>query len=148
MSSLFGGSQQSSSSSNQAFGYLKNLLGGNVSAGTNAVNSLSNNLGSFQNYKNNSGFDFALNQGTRQLSGSAAANGLLNSGSTAKGIANYETGLGQQTYNNYLGQLGNLAGLGNQSAGIIGGAGATSQSQGSSQGSAMNGLFGSSGLFG
>lgn len=143
MSFLFGGSKSSSSSSNQAFPWLKSVLSGGVQTGANALGSLGNILGQgFDAFKKNSGFDYTLNAGDRAISGSAAARGLLNSGSTGKALANYESNLGNQTYGNYLGQLGQLAQLGNQSAGVIAGAGQQSTGKGSSTGGLLPALFG------
>jgi hypothetical protein len=57
-------------------------------------------------------------------------------------LAGYESNLGNQTYQNYLGQLSNLAQLGNQGAGIIAGAGQTSSGTGKSSGGLLPALFG------
>lgn len=143
MSFLFGGSKSKSSSNNQAFPWLQNILGSGVQTGANALNTLGGALsGGFDAFKKNSGFDYALNTGQRNISGSAAARGLLNSGSTGKALAGYESNLGNQTYQNYLGQLGNVAQLGNQGAGVIAGAGQQSTGSGSSTGGLLPALFG------
>lgn len=62
----------------------------------------------YQNYLNSTGYKFQLGQGTQAIAGSAAAKGILNSGSTAKALAGYGQGLAGQSFNNYLGQLGSL----------------------------------------
>ena len=143
LGSLFGGSKSKSSSSNQAFGYLKDALAGTVSGGTNAFSQLSDLLGGgFDQYKNDAGFNYALNTGTRNIAGGAAAKGLLNSGSTSKALANYESNLGNQYYNNYLDKLQSLVTGGLQGAGIIAGAGQTSTSSGKSNGGILSSLFG------
>lgn len=132
---LFGGgsdkSQQTSSSSNQAFNLLKNPLQSAVSGGVNNFNSLSDTLGrGFDDYKRNAGFDFALNRGQQGITGNAASRGLLNSGSTMKSLAEFETGLGNQTYGNYLDRLKGSADLGITGAGgVLAGTGAVSSGQ-------------------
>lgn len=65
----------------------------------------------FQNYLNSTGYQFQQQQGTAALTGSAAARGILNSGSTAKALTNYGQNLASTTFNNYL---GNLSGLNTQ----------------------------------
>ena len=62
----------------------------------------------FNNYLNSTGYQFQQQQGTNALEGSAAAKGILNSGSTAKALTQYGQGLAGQSFNNYLGQLQGL----------------------------------------
>lgn len=173
---LFGGSDQSSSSQqqsnssssstsgNNAFGFLKDSLGGNVQTGTNAMSSIAALLGqggdqagadaAFKNYLGSSGYNFALDQGMRAITGSKAAGGLLNSGSTLKALTGFGQNLGNQGFNNYLTQLQSLVGNGLQSANTISGAGnfsnaqstssstGTSTSKGNQQNGIIPGLFG------
>lgn len=144
---LFGGSSNSSTqqSSNRAWDVLKDPLSGAVGTGVNALGSLNDIIGQgFDAYKKNAGFDFLLNKGTRDISGSAASKGLLNSGSTAKGIANYETNLGNTMYGNWLDRISNVAQLGLGAGNTLVGAGGVSS--GTSKGSSNNGILG--GLFG
>jgi hypothetical protein len=49
--------------------------------------------------ENTPGYQFALGQGTRAVNNQAAASGLNLSGAQLKGIADYSTGLADQTYN-------------------------------------------------
>ena len=72
-----------------------------------------NGLG-FQNYQQSTGYNNILNDAMRGVSGSAAARGLLNSGSTARALQTRASQLGQQSYGNYLQQLlgGSQAALG------------------------------------
>lgn len=86
----------------------------------------------FNNYLNSTGYQFQLGQGTSAITGSAAARGILNSGSTAKALTNYGQNLASTTFNNYLGQLGGLnsqqqgsANLGVNAAEATGAAGTT-----------------------
>jgi hypothetical protein len=149
---LFGGSKSKNSSqassSNRAWDMLKDPLSGMLGGGVNAFNSLAGILGGgFDDYKKNAGFDFQLNKGTRDISGSAASRGLLNSGATAKALAKYETDLGSTMYNNWLDRLAGAAGLGLQGGNTLVGAGQQSTSSSVGKGtSSGNGILGT--LFG
>lgn len=77
--------------------------------GTQPITSTTQN--GFDNYLNSTGYKFQADQGTRAITGSAAARGLLNSGSTAKALTSYGQNLASTTFNNYL---GNLSGLNTQ----------------------------------
>jgi hypothetical protein len=160
MSSIFGGSQQqsqsTSSSSNQAYPYLQQALGGNVSNGSNAGNQLASMLGlngtpaqatGFNNFRNSTGYQFGLNQGIQSITGNAATQGLLNSGSTLKALDTYGQNYANTQYGNYTSMLQNLLSGGNTSASVIGGAGNVYNSQstgsGSSNGGGIGGAIGS-----
>lgn len=140
LSALFGGSDQKSSSSNKAFPFLQGALSPAVSAGTGAVSTLSDNLGSFADYKKNAGFDNALNYGADAITGNAAAQGLLRSGSTKKSLGNMITSLTGQYYDNFLNHVGQLGQLGLGAAGTLAGAGQESHGSGSSTGGIIPGL--------
>lgn len=165
MSAIFGapsksdqGSQQSSSSSNQAYPMLSQALGGQVNNGTTASNGLSAMLGlggdtdaqnkAFSNWQNSTGYQFGLNQGTQAITQNAAAKGLLNSGSTAKALDTYGQQYANTQYGNYTGQLQNLVNSGNQAAGVIGSTGQQSQSQGTSNSSSTGEKKGAGGFLG
>lgn len=77
--------------------------------GTAPITNATNN--GFTNYLNSTGYNFQRDQGTQALTGSAAARGILNSGSTAKELTKYGQNLASTTFNNYL---GNLSGLNTQ----------------------------------
>lgn len=143
MSSIFGGSQskQSSNSSNQAYPYLQGALSPQVSTGGAASSQIGNLLGlnggpaqtqGFDAFRQGTGYQFGLNQGTDSITGNAATQGLLNSGSTLKALDTYGQNYANTQYQNYLNPLQNLVNSGNQAAGIVGGAGNVSQSSGSS----------------
>jgi hypothetical protein len=154
MSSIFGGTQQQNSSSNQAYPMLSSALSPQVSNASSGSNQLSNMLGlngnqgqnqAFQNWQNSTGYQFGLNQGSQAITGNAAATGLLNSGATAKALNTYGQNYANTQYGNYTNQLQGLISGGNQAAGTIAQAG--QQSQGSSQsnngglGGAIGGLL-------
>jgi hypothetical protein len=159
VSNLFGGnffggskSSTSSSSSNQAYPYLQGALGGTVSNGTGAGNQIANMLGlngaqaqnqGFNNWRNSTGYQFGLQQGVDSITGNAATQGLLNSGSTLKALDTYGQNYANTQYGNYVNQLQGLLGSGLQGAGILGSAGYTSQSQGTSSSAPQGGGAGS-----
>jgi hypothetical protein len=152
---VFGGggsSQQSTSqqtatsqSGNQAYPWAMNALAPSVSAGQGATSLISALLGAggdtgaadaaFKNYLGSSGYNFMMDQGTRALTGNAATKGLLHSGGTLKAVSDFGQKTGTQYFNNYLTNLGALAGLGQNAANSIIGAGqyGTSSSTGTSQ---------------
>lgn len=67
-------------------------------------------------YANTPGYQFAVQQGQNAINRQAAASGNLYSTSTLAGLSQYNTGMASQNYNNYVGQLMSMAGLGNQAA--------------------------------
>lgn len=62
----------------------------------------------FNNYLNSTAYNFQLGQGQNAINSNAAAKGLMQSGGTAKALTQYGQNLAGTTFNNYLGQLGNL----------------------------------------
>jgi hypothetical protein len=93
------GNQIISSSANQAQGYLAPYENGGQT-GLNAEQKMVSNPSSFNmaNFYSDPGYQFQLQQGNQAIQRSAAARGGLMSGGTAKGIAQYTTGLANQTY--------------------------------------------------
>lgn len=152
MGGILGGSKQKSqsSSSNQAFQYLKDTFSPLTSfagSGANALQALlSGDTSGFENYKRATGFDAMAEQGSRGITGNAAASGLLRSGSTAKALQNYGTQLQNQYAGSYMDRLLNLANLGLGAGQLISGAGQTSNS--TSSGKSKNGLGGLIGTVG
>jgi len=66
----------------------------------------------FQNYLDSAGYKTQLNSGIDALNSNAAARGMLKSGATLKATQRFGSGLGQQYFNNYIGQLMNSANMG------------------------------------
>lgn len=152
MSSIFGGSKQSSTqqsvSNNQAFPYLQGALGGGIQQGGQAGSMLGNLLGlnggpaqtqGFQNFRDSTGYQFGKQQGMDSITGNAATQGLLNSGGTLKALDTYGQNYANTQYGNYTGLLQNQVNSGLQGAGVLAGAGQQSMSTGSSSGSSNNG---------
>lgn len=86
----------------------------------------------FKNYLNSTGYNFQMKQGTDAVTGSAAARGLLNSGSTGKALTTFGQGLAANSFNNYLGHLNTLSSGGQTSLGQVATAG-TQGGQGAAQ---------------
>lgn len=78
----------------------------------------------YQNYLTSTGYQGQMEAGQQAVTGSAAARGLLGSGSTAKALTRFGQQLGAQSFNNYLGQLQGVAGMGLQAGGLMGQVGA------------------------
>lgn len=154
MSDIFGGSKQSaqSTSTNQAFPQLSSALGGTIGNGGNASSMIASLLGlnggdqqnqGFQNFRNSTGYQFGLNQGTQSITGNAATQGLLNSGGTLKALDTYGQNYANTQFQNYMNPLQGLLTSGIQGAGVLAGAG--QQSQSNSKGSSTNGAGGAIG---
>lgn len=143
MSAIFGGSKQSSTSSNQAYPYLRQELSGQVNNGNGANNLIAGLLGTggdpaaaasgLQAFRNSAGYQSQLDTGLDAINSNAAARGLLNSGSTLKGLTRYGQELGSSFYDKYLNNLFQQNSQGLQAAGIIGGAGGQSTQKSSSK---------------
>ena len=153
MGSLFGGNKQSStsssSSSNQSYDFLKNQFGGLTGMATSGADAfqklLSGDTSGFDAYKKATGFDAMAEQGSRGITGNAAAGGLLRSGGTGKALQSYGQQIQDQASGNYFDRLMQQAGMGFNAGNLLSGAGNVSKSESSSSGKSKNGL---GGLFG
>jgi hypothetical protein len=93
-------------------------------ANTGAYDALTNpNSTAFKNYLSSTGYNFQKQQGTAAITGSAAARGLLGSGSTAKALSQYGNNLASTGFDNYLSHLGDISKQGLEASGQIGEAG-------------------------
>lgn len=63
------------------------------------------------------GYQFAVDEGTRALEGSAAASGNLRSGATMKALQDRGVGMANQEYGNWMNRLSGIAGMGQAAAG-------------------------------
>ena len=135
-------SRQKSTSSNQAFGFLKDQLGGSVASVGNSINGigdlLSGNTSGFDAFKRAIGFDRTMADGMAGITGAGAARGLLRSGSTGKALTSYGQQLQNQTADDYIKSLLGMGQMGLGAAQTIGGAGQTSESSGKSKGLQLN----------
>jgi hypothetical protein len=90
---------------------LLNALGlGGASGNQSALTSL----------QNSPGFQFTQQQGDNAINAAAAANGTLNSGNQLTALSNYNQGLANTTYNNYVSQLQPFLSAANSAASGIG----------------------------
>lgn len=131
-----------SSSSNVNNDLIKSTYGGTMQNGVTANNYLTSMLtgtgntgaanAGYQNYLQMAGYQPAMTELSRNITGQGAASGLLNSGSTAQALETKGAELNNSFYNNYLQQLSGLSGLGQQAGGLVANAGQTSQSTGGS----------------
>lgn len=79
----------------------------------NALLGLGGEAPDFDLFRSTPGYQFALDEGQRAIDRSAAARGGLVSGNTLAELTRYGTGLADQTFQNYLGNV-----LGLQSQGV------------------------------
>lgn len=86
----------------------------------------------FQRYMDSTGYQFRFDEGMDAITGSAAARGLLDSGATARGLQSFGQNIGSQEFQNYLAQLGGLAGTGIETSMNIGGLGSSAGMSGAS----------------
>lgn len=145
MSSIFGGSKSRSKSSNRAFDSINQSFSPLFGQATGAADKISALLGGdasgFNAYKDATGFDFLTEEGSRGITGNAAARGLLRSGSTGKAIANYGNQMQNQYASQYLNQLLGLGNMGLAAGGLVTQAGQTSESSGKNK-PGLGGLIG------
>jgi hypothetical protein len=92
----------------RAFSQAQNLLG--VGGGT--PETMAASQGGFQNYLDSAGYRTQMKGGIDALNSNAAARGMLKSGATLKATQRFGSGLGQQYFNNYIGQLMGQAQMG------------------------------------
>jgi hypothetical protein len=83
----------------------------------------------YQNYLNSIGFQGQLKAGQQAITTSRAASGLLGSGSTMKALQAHGQQLGQQSFQNYLGNLRGISQMGLQAGGMMGNAASQSYGQ-------------------
>lgn len=137
MGKLFG-KPAKSSSSNRAYHTIEQNFGGlqgMAGTGANALSALlSGDTSGFNAYKNATGFDWQAEQGSRGITGNAAARGILRSGPTGEALVNYGNNLQNQFASSYMDRLLQQAGLGFQAGGLLTQAGSTSNSTGGKKG--------------
>jgi hypothetical protein len=94
---------------------------------------LSGDASGFNSYKDATGFNQLLQEGSRGITGNAAAGGLLRSGGTGKALVNYGNTMQNQYAGNYMQQLLGLSGLGLNAGQLIAGAGDVREAKSSSK---------------
>lgn len=137
MSSIFGGSKQKSTSYNKSYDTINqnfSPLFGYAGEGAGGLSKLlAGDSSGFDAYKKATGFDFAAEEGSRGITGNAAARGLLRSGSTGKALTRYGTELQNQYAGNYMDRLLGLSDVGLKAGGLVSNAGLFSESSGKSK---------------
>lgn len=104
-----------------------------------------------EDYKEDPGFKFRLDEGLKALERSGSARGMLLSGAQQKGIANYSQGLASQEFNNAYNRYrqdtqarySNLMGLAGLGAGVSGQAAGLSQKYGDDQSQGVADIYNS-----
>lgn len=131
---LFGKPAKSTSKSwNDAAPWVNQTFQPTAQTGMGGIDMLGKELeGGFDQYRDNAGWNFQLDEGLDAITGSRAARGLLRSGSTGKEYVNYGNNLKRGFYDNYLGQLGQLGQLGLGAGGLV--VGANQRNEGVSKG--------------
>lgn len=123
-------SKQKSSSSNQAFPFLRDTLGGTVGAANTGAQGiaalLSGDSSGFDSFKGATGFNRILSEGLSGITNAGAAKGLLRSGASGKALMSYGQGLQNQTAQQYIQNLLGLGQMGLSAAGAIGSTGGVS----------------------
>ncbi len=131
MSSIFGGSKQKSS--NRAYDTIKGAVSpvlGDIAKGSQSLsNLLSGNSSGFDTYKDIGGFDAFAEQGSRGITGNAAARGLLRSGSTGKALQEYGNTFQNSFLQNYINTLFGQSNLGLQAGSLLGSVGNVQKSK-------------------
>lgn len=131
MSKIFGGSK--SKSGNKAYKQINQAfspLFGHAQTGASALSGLlSGDASGLNAYKKATGFDDLLSYGLRGVTGSAAANSLLRSGSTQRGLLDYANMLQNQNIGQYTGLASGLGQMGLQAGQLVGQAGQFSKSR-------------------
>ncbi len=94
-------------------------------AGRRAVTELDKMLldGDYSGFEASPGYQFRLDEGTKAMNRSAAAQGLLNSGPQMKALTRYGQDYASNEFNNYTNRLSALAGLGQTATQATGNAG-------------------------
>lgn len=145
MSSILGGSKSKSTSENKNMGIINDKFGGVADYAQEGAGGLSallrGDMSGFNNFKNNMGYNWELNQGLGGVQQNRAAVGGLDSGATLKALANYQTGLNNQYGDTYLQGLTGLNNMGNNAGNLMANVGQYSTSS-SKSGGGIGGLLG------
>lgn len=132
MSFLFGGSKSTqrststSASGNSAYNDIRTMFTPAIQQGNAAGTSLAALLGlggdtagqmaAYNNYRDSAGYQHILDEGNRNILGTAAGRGMLNSGATARALSDYGQKTAGSFFDQYIQRL-----LQMQQGGIAGG---------------------------
>lgn len=144
--------QSTSETSNQAFDQLNDTFKPTTGLTSSASTAIGDLLGlngagasdeGFKKFRDSSGYNFIKDEGINGITGSKAAGGLLNSGSTLRAVTGYSSNLADQFLNQYLAQLNGLSDTGIKAGQVISGAGGTSKSTSTGQSNSVGQSSGS-----
>lgn len=108
-----------------ALGYLTG--GGNMMGNLLGVNGGAAQTEGLNNFANSGGINFLREQGTKAITSSKAAQGLLNSGSYGTALEKFGQGLGSTYLNQFMSQLLDFSKLGLGAGGVLAGSGSYSK---------------------
>lgn len=113
--------------------YQYNLNQGDIGRGEWAGSTIAALLGgggdpaaagaAFDGYRNSSGYDFRLGEGTKAVNTNAYARGMGDSGATLKALERYGQDYGSNEFGKYLSYLGGLSSGGANARGLVAGVG-------------------------
>lgn len=138
-STLFGGSKNSSSSSNRFADQINQQFSPMIAPGVQSMGAAANILGlggpearssALSNWWDSSGGDFLLNQGLDDVDAMYRSKGLANSGAAMKEMENYRSGLASTKLGEGMSQLTDLSRLSLGAGGLIANTGQQSQGTG------------------
>jgi hypothetical protein len=121
-----------SSAFSPGFNYFSQ--GGNMVGNLLGVNGGPAQTAGLENFANSGGMDFLREQGTKAITSSKAAQGLLNSGSYGTALEKYGQGLASTYLNQYMDNLMKYSNLGLQSGMLVSDAGKYSKGTGATAG--------------
>lgn len=135
--SVFGSKGSKQESKNLAYPFINETYSPQATGGVNAFNTLGSALGiggnfagqqqAYDNFLNNSGYGYMMDQAMRGVQNSNAGRYLLRSGDTLKALQDRSTNIGKTYFGNYLDRLGQLSQLGLGAGSLISGAGQVSK---------------------
>jgi hypothetical protein len=148
-------SSSESESGNRFADFLRDQYAPTTEYATGAGNALqqllfggaSQNQG-FQNFRDNSGYDFLFGEGQRALNNKFSGAGLYNSGARAKALTKYGQDQASTSLNQYIAQLLGLSQLGLSGGNLISDAGKYSEASSASQSTGKASSFNASAKLG
>lgn len=141
-------SAPSSKSGNKAWGFIKDTYSPQAQGGVAAFNNFGNLLGmngepanreAYDNFLNNSGFDWIMDDAMQGVTNSAAGKFMLRSGATGKALQDRATNIGKTFFDNYLDRVGQMSAMGLGAGNLMANAGQYSKQKGGGMGGQLLG---------
>ena len=139
ISSAYGGQMNTGTAANNFIAQLLGVQPGAMASTANTVGTAANGIAEaggapagYQNYLQMAGYEPAMRQLSRNVTGQGASSGLLRSGATLEALQTRGAELNNNFFNNYLQQLRSLSDSGLQAGGLVANTGqrSTSSSKG------------------